>query len=57
MGSDFEIVYNPGASNRVADALSRRGESMDELSYLCSSFEPNWEDIDTSVEQDAFWQP
>lgn len=46
LGLQYRVVYKPGADNRVADALSRRGHS-DEL-FVVSSAIPSWLDEITS---------
>lgn len=53
MGFSFEILYNPGASNRVADALSRRETEPVELNAICSTYLVDWGTIDKEVEQDS----
>ena len=52
MRFDFEITYNPGASNRVADALSRRDQPTILLGALCSTNVVDWSALDRAVEQD-----
>lgn len=52
MGFDFEITYNPRASNRVADALSRRVQPTILLGALCSTHVVDWSELDRAVEQD-----
>lgn len=52
MGFNFEIAYNPGASNRVADALSRCCEKEVELQHLSSTHEVKWDELDREVRQD-----
>lgn len=37
MGFDFDIIYNPGVTNKVADALSRRPEGEVILTALLTS--------------------
>lgn len=53
MGFDFEIHYNPRASNRVADALSRREPDTITFGALCSVTTVDWSELDKEVEQDA----
>ena len=50
MGYDFEIVYNPGMSNRAADALSRREQCTAALGTICSTYETDWKHLDELVE-------
>lgn len=54
MGFDFEIHYKPGASNKVADALSRKVSGLVELGVLISSGGPKWVDIQPLLQQDQF---
>jgi len=51
LGYKFEIVYKVGASNRVADALSRRDED-NELQGISRPFWPNIAEIDEEVKKD-----
>jgi hypothetical protein len=52
LGLQYSIVYKPGADNRVADALSRRGQP-EELSAVSAPV-PSWlHDIKVSYESDT----
>ncbi|CAO2826301.1 unnamed protein product [Amaranthus hypochondriacus] len=53
MGYDFDIVYNPGASNRVADALSRIPETGVEYSSMLSTHGIQWDVLQQEVKRDA----
>lgn len=53
MGFDFEIVYNSGSSNRVADALYCKSDDEVFLGALCSSHGIDWKAIDDLVRNDA----
>lgn len=49
---DYEVQYNKGKKNRVADALSRRDEESPTLNDI-SGVEPTWmEEITQSYEHD-----
>lgn len=52
MGFNFEIQYNPGASNRVADALSRREPEVITFGAICSFAIIDWSELDKEVEHD-----
>ena len=51
LGYEFEIVYKVGASNRVADTLSRRDEDK-ELQGISRPFWPDITEIDEEVKKD-----
>jgi len=56
MGYEFNIVYKIGASNKVADALSRRGENEEDDKELTIMSIPFWQDFQkilAEVEEDA----
>ena len=53
MGYDFEILYNPGASNKVCDALSRIPDEKAALSSLLSSHGIHWDNLQQEVARDA----
>lgn len=54
MGFDFDIVYNPGASNKVADALSRRTLVEAALGALWSTQNIEWEKLNAEIVGDPF---
>ena len=41
LGYDFEIIYEKGKQNMVADALSRKDEDVEALLCAFSSIQPN----------------
>lgn len=51
LGYEFEIVYKVGASNRVANASSRRDEDK-ELQGISRPFWPDIAEIDEEVKKD-----
>ena len=54
MGYDFDILYNPGVTNKAADALSRREPTSVILGTICSYNVVDWEAVNTLVDQDPF---
>ena len=42
VGFDFEIVYNKGKQNFVANSLSRKDENVEELLCAISIIQPDW---------------
>lgn len=51
---EFEIHYKPGASNRVADALTRREEREMEYGAILTTSAINWDEIRKENEEDKF---
>ena len=56
LGFDFEIQYKTGASNKVADALSRKQSGTVALNVLVTSPVVSWEELDKEISQDIFLQ-
>ena len=56
IGLDFEIQYKPGASNRVADALSRKNQGEVELGATVCTQEIDWAELQQEIEQDPTLQ-
>lgn len=52
LGFDFEVQYKPGASNRVADALSRKRVGEVVLNALISDHGINWEQLEQEIKED-----
>ena len=42
LGYDFEIIYNKGKQNMVADALSRKDEDVEALLFSLSIIQLDW---------------
>ena len=42
LGYDFEIIYEKGKLNVVADALSRKSEEVEALLRAISIIQPDW---------------
>ena len=42
LGYDFEIIYEKGKKNVVADALSRKDEDVEALLYVILIIQPYW---------------
>ena len=42
LGYDFEIIYEKGKQNVVADALSRKDEDVEALLCAISIIQPDW---------------
>lgn len=56
MGFHFEIKYKPGASNRIADALSREYSSACEMSSLVTAGGVSFEKFWPGIREDPFIQ-
>ena len=54
MGFNFDVVYKTGASNRVADALSREFASTMELGTLTTTCGVTWQSLQTQIKDDPF---
>ena len=42
LGYDFEIIYEKGKQNVVADALSRKDEDVEAFLCVVSIIQPDW---------------
>jgi len=57
MGYDFDIVYKPGAANRVAHSLCRRlEEDEDKVKEINVLSKPYWRDVEL-VEEENLQDP
>lgn len=54
LGFDFEIQYEPGSSNRVADALSREFAAEKELGTITSSWSVDITELGKETAADPF---
>lgn len=53
LGFDFEIQFKPGASNRVADALSRKNVGEVVLNALVATAVVSWEKLENELQGDS----
>lgn len=56
MGFSFNIQYKPGATNRIADALSREFGSHVELGAWVTACSVNWTTLLPQIQNDPFIQ-
>lgn len=56
IGLDFEIQYKPRASNRVADALSRKNQGNMELGAAVCTQGVDWSELQQEIERDPTLQ-
>nr|KAJ0228165.1 hypothetical protein LSAT_V11C100046520 [Lactuca sativa] len=56
LGFDFEIQYKPGATNKVADALSRELSESTEINMLTSTWTFPLGELDKEIAEDSFIQ-
>lgn len=56
LGYDFEISYRSGASNRVADALSREYSGLVELQSTIAACGVDWSQLQQEMDGDPFIQ-
>jgi len=59
LGYDFEIIYEKGKQNVVADAFSRKYEHVEALLCAISIIQPNWinEAMDQWKNDEEVWAP